>query len=65
MPKFHLFAPRQIELAFPGLMLAVVAVYDGFVYIYIPVADFKVEAAVGVGTDPGFVMDGRTLAAKV
>jgi hypothetical protein len=46
-------------------VLAVVAVYDGLVYIYIPVADFKVEAAVGVGTDPGFVMDRSTLAAKV
>jgi hypothetical protein len=46
-------------------MLAVVAVYDRFVNIYIPVADFEVEAATGVRADPSFVMDGCTLTAKV
>jgi hypothetical protein len=65
MQKRHQFAPRQIRLAFTGLMLAVVAVYDRFVNIYIPVADFEVEAATGVRADPSFVMDGCTLTAKV
>ena len=38
---------------------------DGLVDIDIAVADLDVEATVGVGANPGFVMDGGTLAAEV
>jgi hypothetical protein len=34
---------------------------DGLVDVEVAVADFEVEAAVGVGADPGFVVDGGAL----
>jgi hypothetical protein len=38
---------------------------DGLVYVEVAVADFKVEAAVWVGADPGFEVNRRALAAEV
>jgi hypothetical protein len=39
--------------------------YDGFVDINVTVPDFKVETAIRIGANPGFVMNGRPLTAKV
>jgi hypothetical protein len=36
-----------------------------FVNIDVTVPDFEVEAALRIGADPGLVMDGRPLTAKV
>ena len=41
------------------------AAHNGFIYIDIPVPDFQVEAAIGISTDPGFVVDIGSLAAKI
>jgi hypothetical protein len=38
---------------------------DGFVDIDVTVPDFKVETAIRIGANPGFVMNGRPLTAKV
>jgi hypothetical protein len=42
-----------------------VAAHDGLVNIDITIPDFQVEAAVRVGADPGFVVNGCPLTAKV
>jgi hypothetical protein len=40
-------------------------VIDRFVYIDIPIPDFQVESAIRVGTNPGFILNGGSLTAKV
>jgi hypothetical protein len=41
------------------------AAHDRFVSIDVTVADFKVEAAIGIGADPGFILDRCPLAAEI
>jgi hypothetical protein len=38
---------------------------NGFVDIDVTVPDFEIEAAIRIGANPGFVMNGRPLTAKV
>jgi hypothetical protein len=40
-------------------------IVDGFVYIDIAVPDFQVEAAIRIGADPGFILNGGSLTAKI
>ena len=59
-----------MDRSFKGELSAVAgrmdgAVGDGLVNVEVTVADLEVEAAIGVGTHPGFVVNGRTLATKV
>jgi hypothetical protein len=39
--------------------------HDRFVSIDIPVADLQIEAAIGIGANPGFILDRRPLAAEI
>jgi hypothetical protein len=39
--------------------------HDRFVPIDIAVADLEIEAAIGIGANPGFILDSRTLAAEI
>ena len=39
--------------------------HNGFIYIYIPVPDLQVKAAIGVGTNPGFIMNSCPLITKI
>ena len=41
------------------------AVVDRLVDINVTVADFQVEATIGIGAYPGFVLDGRALTAEI
>jgi hypothetical protein len=41
------------------------AVVDGFINIDIAVADFKIKTAFRISTDPGFILNGSALAAKI
>jgi hypothetical protein len=41
------------------------AIVDGFVNVDIAIADFEIEAAFGIGTNPGFVLYGCALTAEV
>ena len=37
----------------------------GLVQVHVPITNLNVKAAIRVGADPRFVMDGRSLASKV
>lgn len=39
--------------------------HNGFVNIDIAIPDFQVEAAIRIGTNPGFVVNSRPLTAKI
>jgi hypothetical protein len=39
--------------------------HDWFVDVDVTVSDFKIEPTIGIGTNPGLVVDIRSLAAKV
>jgi hypothetical protein len=41
------------------------AAHDRLIDIHITVPDFQVEAAIRIGADPGFIADGRPLAAEI
>jgi hypothetical protein len=41
------------------------AAHDRLIDIDIAVPDFQVEAAIRIGADPGFIPDGRPLAAEI
>ena len=41
------------------------AAHDGLVYIEIAIPDLKVKSAIGIGADPGFIVDRRPLAAEI
>jgi hypothetical protein len=41
------------------------AAYNGLVHIQIAIPDFKVETAIRIGADPGFIVDRRPLAAEI
>ena len=41
------------------------SVVDRFIDINITVADFEIEPTIRVGANPGFVLNGRSLAAKI
>ena len=42
-----------------------IAAHDGLVNIDIPIPDLQVKAAIGVGTNPGFIMDSCPLITKI
>ena len=48
-----------------GASAVKVTAHDGFVNIDIPVPDLQVKAAVGVSTDPGFIVNRCPLTTKV
>jgi hypothetical protein len=41
------------------------AAQDRLVYINISVSDFKIIAAIRIGTNPGFIVYGRSLVAEI
>jgi hypothetical protein len=41
------------------------SIIDRLVDINISIANFKIETAIGIGTDPGFVLNSRSLAAEI
>jgi hypothetical protein len=41
------------------------ATQDGLVHVKIAISDFKVKSTIGIGADPGFIVDRRPLAAEI
>jgi len=44
---------------------AVGTIHDRFIDINIAVSDLQIETAIGIGTYPGLILDGRSLAAEI
>ncbi len=41
------------------------SIVNRFVYINVAVSDLEVKSAIGVGANPGFILDRRALAAEI
>ena len=60
-----MFPYSAISRTLPGPVGVHSSTHDGLINIYITVPDFQVKPALRVGADPCFVLDARTLTAKI